>query len=173
MNGVHCGKQIALKQIEVFRHLNCRTEARPEVIMVRQWNWLRLLTYCLSRVLAISLVIAVVLVGGALAFAHGQTVKTPRRNNIRQNGLTYQPISGVITDSDCGARHAKDANMSAAECARFCTRNGARYVLVDGEKRYTLTGNTEELSRLAGQRVTISGSRNGDTVVVNSLRTSE
>ena len=90
--------------------------------MVRKWNWLRLLSYCLSRVLAISLVIAVVLVGGALAFAHGQAVKAPRRNNIRQDGLTYQPISGVITDSDCGARHNKDANMSATECARFCVQ---------------------------------------------------
>jgi len=82
--------------------------------MVRQWSWLRLLSYCLSRVVAISLVIAVVLVGGALAFAHGQTVKVPRRNNIRQSGVTYQPISGVITDSDCGARHGKDATALAA-----------------------------------------------------------
>ena len=137
--------------------------------MTIQWNWLRLLTYCLSRVLAISLVIAIVLVGGALAFARGQSVKVPRRNNIRQSDMSYQPISGVITDSDCGARHNKDGNMSATECARFCARNGAKYVLVDGEKRYTLNGNTEELSKLAGQRVKISGSRNGDTIQVSSV----
>ena len=136
--------------------------------MIRQWSWLRLLTYCLSRALAISLVITVVLVGGALAFAHGQTVKVPRRSSIRPSGLAYQPISGVITDSECGARHNKDAKMSATECARFCARNGSKYVLVDGEKRYTLTGNTEELSKFAGQRVTISGSRNGDTIQVSS-----
>ncbi|HEY6185571.1 MAG TPA: hypothetical protein VIW67_25245 [Terriglobales bacterium] len=136
--------------------------------MIRQWSWLRLLTYCLSRALAISLVITVVLVGGALAFAYGQTVKVPRRSSIRPSGLAYQPISGVITDSECGARHNKDAKMSATECARFCARNGSKYVLVDGEKRYTLTGNTEELSKFAGQRVTISGSRNGDTIQVSS-----
>ncbi len=137
--------------------------------MSLRWNWLRLLTYCLFRVLAISLVIAMVLVGGALAFARGETAKTPRRNNIRQAGMTYTPISGVITDSDCGARHNKDADMSSAECGRFCVRNGAKYILVDGEKRYTLTGNTEELSKLAGQRVTISGSRDGDTIRVDSV----
>lgn len=136
--------------------------------MVPRWNWLRLLTYCLSRVIAISLVITVILVGGALAFAHGQTVKVPRRNNIRPSGMTYQPISGVITDSDCGARHGKDANMSAAECTRFCVRNGAKYILVDGEKRYSLKGNIEELSKLVGQRVTISGTRNGDAIEVQS-----
>jgi len=137
--------------------------------MVPQWNWLRLLTYCLLRALAISLVIAIVLVGGALAFAHGQSVKVPRRSHIKnQDGMAYQPISGVITDSDCGARHNKDKNMGSAECARFCVRNGAKYILVDGEKRYTLNGNTEELSKLAGQRVTISGSRNGDEIQVES-----
>lgn len=136
--------------------------------MIRHGNWLRLLTYCLARVLALSLVIAMVLVGGALAFAHGETVKAPRRNNIRQGGMNYRPISGVITDSDCGARHNKDANMSSAECARFCVRNGARYVLVDGDKRYALTGNVEELSKLAGQRVTITGARDRDTIRVSS-----
>jgi len=114
------------------------------------------------------LLIAVVLVGGALAFAHGQTVKVPRRSNIRPSGTTYQPISGVITDSDCGARHGKDVNMSAAECTRFCVRNGAKYILVDGEKRYALSGNTEDLSKLVGQRVTISGNRNGDAIEVKS-----
>ena len=136
--------------------------------MVPRLNWLRLLTYCLSRVIAISLVITVILVGGALAFAHGQTVKAPRRNNIRPSGITYQPISGVITDSDCGARHGKDANMSAAECTRFCVRKGAKYILVDGEKCYTLNGNTEKISGLVGQRVTISGSRNGGAIEVKS-----
>jgi hypothetical protein len=137
--------------------------------MAMHWNWLHLLSYCLSRVLAISLIIAVVLVGGALAFAHGQSVKSARRNNIKsEDGVAYQPISGVITDSDCKARHGKDGNMSANECARFCVKNGGKYVLVDGEKVYTLTGNTEDLSKFAGQRVTISGSRNGNAIRVDS-----
>src|ERR1044071_10439713 len=104
MNGLIVENNLLLKQLDARRHLKWPNRW-CEVIMIRQWSWLRLLTYCLSRVLAISLVIAVVLVGGALAFAHGQTVKAPRRNNIRQSGMTYQPISGVITDSECGARH--------------------------------------------------------------------
>jgi hypothetical protein len=114
------------------------------------------------------MVIAVVLVGGALAFAHGQTVKFPRKANRYQNGTTYKPISGVITDSECGARHDKDKNMAAAECTRFCVRNGAKYILVDGDNRYELTGNTDDLSKHAGQRVTISGTRNGNTIQVTS-----
>ena len=132
-------------------------------------NWLRLLSFCLLRVCAVSLVIAMVLVGGALAFAHGQTMKTTRRNNFYpQDSLTSKPISGVITDSECGARHDKNKNMAAAECTRFCVRNGAKYILVDGDNRYELTGNTNDLSKLAGQRVTISGTRNGNTIQVSS-----
>src|ERR1044071_9991385 len=104
MNGASCGKRIALEKGGRLSASDAES-SRVGGNMIRQWSWLRLLTYCLSRVLAISLVIAVVLVGGALAFAHGQTVKPPKRNNMRQSGMTYQPISGVITDSECGARH--------------------------------------------------------------------
>jgi hypothetical protein len=137
--------------------------------MARRWNWLRLLTFCLSRVVAVSLVIAIVLAGGALAFAHGESQKGPHRNNLQQAGVTYKPISGVISDSDCGARHNDDGDRSSAECTRFCVRNGARYILVDGENRYTLVGNQEQFSKLAGQRVTIKGDRDGDTIRVSSV----
>ena len=137
--------------------------------MARRWNWLRLLTFCLARVVAVSLVIAIVLVGGALAFAHGESKKAPRRDNLQQDGMTYRPISGVISDSSCGARHDKDTDRSSAECARFCVRNGAKYVLVDGDNRYTLVGNQDQFSKLAGQRVTIKGEREGDTIRVNTV----
>ena len=137
--------------------------------MVRRWNWLRLLTFCLSRVLAISLLIAIVLVGGALAFAHGESKKLPRRNNLQQADMVDKTISGVISDSECGARHSKDGDRSSTECAHFCIRNGAKYVLVDGDNRYTLVGNDEQFSKFAGQRVTIKGDRDGDTIRVSSI----
>jgi hypothetical protein len=139
------------------------------VNMARRWNWVRLLTFCLSRVVALSLVIAILLVGGALAFAHGESKKPPRRNNLQQDGMTYKPISGVISDSYCGARHDKDADRSSAECARFCVRNGAKYVLVDGDNRYSLIGNQDQFSKFAGQRVIIKGEREGDSIRVSSL----
>lgn len=168
MNKLDCGKQIALGTL-----LDVSASEVPSQLqrgnMVPHWNWLRLLNYCLVRVFGISLLIAIVLVGGALAFAHGQSVKPPRHNNIRnEDSAAYRPITGVITDSDCGARHNKDGRMSAMECVRFCVRNGSKYILVDGDKRYNLTGNTRDLSKLAGQRVTISGSRNGDSIQVDS-----
>ena len=58
--------------------------------------------------------------------------------------------------------------MNPAECARLCVREGASYVLVDGERRYKLRGNQESLSKFAGERVKISGTREGSSIQVTS-----
>jgi hypothetical protein len=119
-------------------------------------------------VLAVSLALALILAGGALA--HGQTPsKVPRRKFQVQAPNSDQSFSGVITDSKCGARHVAESNMSSAECARFCVRNGAQYLLVDGEKNSVLGGDTSKLSKLAGQRVRITGTRTGDRIDVVSI----
>src|SRR5205814_9095181 len=79
--------------------------------------------------------------------------------NIHRNGeaTSTATFNGMITDARCGARHAKDSNKSPAECSRMCVRRGEQYLLVDGEKRYTLSGNPQVIERLAGQRVKVSG----------------
>jgi hypothetical protein len=137
---------------------------------VHQRNWLNLLTFCLVRAVALSLAFAVVLVAATVAFAGGDARKTPRKVPRNQfQSLSGQSFSGVVTDSECGARHDKGANMSSAECARFCIRNGARYTLVDGETTYVLNGNTADLGKLAGQRVKIAGTRDGDAIQVSSV----
>ena len=74
----------------------------------------------------------------------------------------------MITDSYCGARHLRSSHQSPAECARTCVRRGASYVLVDGNRRYQLTGGDDTLGRLAGQRANVTGTRQGDTIMVNS-----
>ena len=85
-----------------------------------------------------------------------------------QEQLETTTVSGVVTDSHCGARHAMNSGKSTAECTQACIRKGASYVLVDGEHRYTLTGGEEMLGKLAGTRVNIIGTRQGDTILVNS-----
>ena len=67
-------------------------------------------------------------------------------------------FAGLITDSHCGARHSMKSGKSSAECARSCVRNGAHYVLVDGEKNHSLDGGTTRLEELAGERVEVVGS---------------
>ena len=55
-----------------------------------------------------------------------------------------------------------------AECARACFRHGASYVLVNGDRRYTLVGGESALSKLAGERANVIGTRQGDAILVNS-----
>jgi len=47
-------------------------------------------------------------------------------------------------------------------------RKGASYVLVDGNRRYQLTGGEDALDKLVGQRATVTGTRQGNAIAVNS-----
>jgi hypothetical protein len=41
--------------------------------------------------------------------------------------------------------------------------------MVDGDKTYELAGDSEQISKFAGQRVTLVGNLNGETINVNSV----
>ena len=77
-------------------------------------------------------------------------------------------LTGIVSDSMCGAKHmAKD--KSAAECTRICVKQGMKYALVAGNHVYTLEGHDSELDKLAGEKATIKGNVNGETVTVESV----
>jgi hypothetical protein len=133
-------------------------------------SWLSLWSFCLLRAIAVALGFAIVVIGGTLTLAGGQAPNIPRKNLRSQSSTALsRAFSGVVTDSECGARHNKDATMSSAECARFCLRHGAKYMLVDGERSYVLNGNADQFAKLAGQRVRIAGVQNGDAIQVSSV----
>src|SRR5256712_10155169 len=83
-----------------------------------------------------------------------------------------QSLTGVVTDSMCGATHmAKD--KTPAECTRMCVKDGMKYALAADKKLYTLEGHEAELSKLAGERVTITGTLSGNTIAVQSVSASK
>ena len=83
-----------------------------------------------------------------------------------------QSFNGVVTDSMCGTTHmAKD--KTPAECTRMCVKDGMKYALAADKKLYTLEGHESELSKLAGERVTITGTVNGNTIAVQSVSASK
>src|SRR5579884_1457963 len=86
----------------------------------------------------------------------------------KQTAGSDKTLTGVISDSMCGAQHmAKD--KSPAECTRMCVKQGQKYALVVGSKIYTLNGHESELEKMAGQRVKLTGQVSGDTVSVSSV----
>ena len=79
-----------------------------------------------------------------------------------------QAFTGTLTDSMCGTSHmAKD--KTPAECTRMCVKDGMKYALAADKKLYTLEGHDAELSKLAGQKVTVKGTAKDDTITVQSV----
>src|SRR5437016_6473981 len=94
----------------------------------------------------------------ALLFALGSTVAVAQQ----------QSLTGTLTDSMCGTSHmAKD--KTPAECTRMCVKDGMKYALAVDKKLYTLEGHEAELSKLAGQKVTVKGTAKDDTITVRSV----
>lgn len=129
-------------------------------------SWLSLLGFFAVLTLASSLIFAAVFAGVTAAIASGESAQTTDSQQVDPL-VPAQTFSGMITDADCGSRHT-DSKKSAAECARMCVRNGSRYVMVNGDKNYELTGASQQLDKLAGQRVNLIGVLSGDAIKVSS-----
>lgn len=82
-----------------------------------------------------------------------------------------QAFTGEVSDSMCGAKHMMEG--SAADCTRACVKKGSNYALVVGDKVYTLNAadkaSQEELDKLAGEKATVMGKADGDTIAVSSV----
>jgi hypothetical protein len=134
-----------------------------------------LIGFCVLTTLGAALAFTVMVAGGSVVLADHQYSEGQQEHSlIIQNSAQSAPnpvaarFNGMITDSYCGARHLRGSRQGPAECARTCVRKGARYVLVDGNRRYQLTGGEDALDKLVGQRATVTGTRQGDAIAVNS-----
>ncbi|HXM22899.1 MAG TPA: hypothetical protein VN948_16690 [Terriglobales bacterium] len=142
-------------------------------MIVKQYDrsWLKLLAFFAVATLASSLVFAAVLAGVTVAVAGGEPPQIPDNQQV-DPAVPGHAFSGLITDAHCGARHT-DSERSASECARMCVRNGSRYILVDGDRKYELAGNQSQFGELAGQGVSLTGVLSGDTIKVSSASSQE
>ena len=139
--------------------------------MRRNRTWFSLVSYCVVMAFAAALVFAIIIAGGSVALASHQNAAAEDGKEVTpatpapQAGTTF---TGMITDSHCGARHKRRSNMTSAECARACFREGASYVLIDGNRRYTLVGGEGALNKLLGERARVIGTLQDDAIVVDS-----
>ena len=76
-------------------------------------------------------------------------------------------VTGIISDAMCGATHMMK-DKPAAECLRYCVKQGTKYALVADKKVYTLEGHEAELDKYAAQKVTVKGTLKGETLTVES-----
>jgi hypothetical protein len=102
--------------------------------------------------------------------AAGPAPATPQQTESAPASATSTAIfSGIVTDTHCGAKHSAKVGLSAADCTRACVHAGEYFALVDGEKAYTLAGDPVALKHLAGDRVKVAGTLNGNTIAVVSV----
>jgi len=124
--------------------------------------WIEVITLCAGAAFGLALALAFV---GAVVVAFGQTAEPPQ-SAAQTDRQTYV---GMVTCSRCFAKHSAKIGAAAADCARFCIRDGANFIFVNGDRTYLLEGDAAELKRVAGQRVQIVGALNGGTITVASV----
>jgi len=83
-------------------------------------------------------------------------------------------MNGTISDSMCGASHAKmtagHPNMNDKACTQACIKGGAKYVFVSNGKVYQITNqNFADLAKNAGESVSLTGDMTGDNVTVAKI----
>lgn len=80
--------------------------------------------------------------------------------------LPRQTFTGIVSDSYCTRHHFMLANATPEECVRYCIAHRGHYVLLVGDKVYTLMdqpGHT--LDALAWKQARVTGSLVGDNVI--------
>jgi hypothetical protein len=87
---------------------------------------------------------------------------------LAQTSGDHKTLTGVVSDSMCGSAHMMK-DKPAAECLRYCVKQGTKYALVAGKNVYTLEGHEAELDKYAAQNVTVKGTLKGETVTVESV----
>jgi hypothetical protein len=82
-----------------------------------------------------------------------------------------ESFTGEVGDAMCGAKH--EMGGSPADCTRECIKQGSKYVLIVGDKVYTLEtkdkATLDTLDKLAGLQAKVTGSANGTVIEVGSV----
>ena len=134
-------------------------------------SWISLVGFCLLTAIGAALALAMIFAGGSVALAGHQAEAAQVAQNSPDPLPSAQPASarftGMITCSRCRGRHMRNSRMSSEECARTCVRAGAMYILVDGDRSYVLLGASDAVGKFAGQRINLTGTRQGDAIRVD------
>jgi hypothetical protein len=123
---------------------------------------------------AIACVLALLLatLGAAAASLAGHPERQQAESRQESTSAPQQIHVGMVTCSQCGAKHSAELGRTAADCTRQCVRGGAAFTLLDGDKTYTLDGDFVRLKTVAGRRARIVGVVRGSTITVSSVAAS-
>ena len=82
-----------------------------------------------------------------------------------------EQLTGFLSDAKCAAA-GKGGSAGHAACAKKCVQGGEAVVLVTPDKVYKLN-NQEKVTNHVGEKVTLEGKLDGDTLTVEKGRPAE
>ena len=85
-----------------------------------------------------------------------------------------QSVTGVITDTMCGAKHGMMKGQSDVECVRMCVKGAREYALYDGAHTWKLS-DQKKPAAFAAKRVKVTGvvDEKSQTIKVTSIESAE
>jgi hypothetical protein len=126
--------------------------------------WLETIALVSAIACALALMIA------ALGMAAGSAAAEPLTNQSQPSSeIPVQSYEGIVTDTQCGARHSAALGKTATDCTLACVHGGGQFALVAGDATYLIEGDLAMLKRAAGQRVRVMGTLNGRKISVRSV----
>jgi hypothetical protein len=132
---------------------------------IRLWIEMLLAASAIACIVAFFLATLGSATGAGAGAAESETEQPAQTSTTAQT----QAYEGIITDTRCGAKHSAAVGLAAAGCTRVCVHRGDSFALVDGDKTYTLEGESAALKRVAGERVKIIGTLNRNVISVASV----
>ncbi|HTS04069.1 MAG TPA: hypothetical protein VMP68_00685 [Candidatus Eisenbacteria bacterium] len=135
--------------------------------MRNQRFWIEIILLGTAVAFALGLLLASL---GAVAGAASGELESVQTNDSRSTSTeTQKTFEGMVTCSNCGAKHPASLNRPATVCVRMCVHAGGNFALVEDESLYLLDGDREALKKVAGQRARITGILSGHTIKVSSI----
>jgi hypothetical protein len=80
---------------------------------------------------------------------------------------TVETVTGVITDTMCGAKHTMMKGQPDADCVRMCVRGSAEYALYDGKNVWKLS-DQKAAAKFAAKRVKVTGVADQKTMTIKT-----
>ena len=87
---------------------------------------------------------------------------------MQQALAASQIVEGVVSDSMCGKTHMMPGK-TATQCTEECIKKGSNYVLVAGDKTFTLAGKKAAIAPFAGKHVRVQGNLIDKTLTVTAI----
>ena len=78
-------------------------------------------------------------------------------------------VTGYVIDKNCASKKEMWGNE---KCAQSCIKRGAAAVIVTEEGKVYQVANQDKVTDSAGKKVTVSGKIDGETITVDSVKSS-